>query len=459
MMSDWTGLALWFFLPNIATSTLLSQYYRMFVPPANVPSPITRRYRVHRNNMYILVIVAYLIYSLGTSAMQISAAAQQGGSFYVRLNGLTPLASQSDIRTQYRRLSLVYHPDKYQSQQQRQRGAEDGGAQQDREFAEKQFIQITSMYKVLSDPVARRAYDNFGVATVVGCRVDGSEQGGACRTYGDFLGQYVKKAMLPYYMGTAFVLLLMSLFRTLSFGTLWYLGYDVSRSGSVVLTWQLLFGRRYIMVLNMAVLELYLVTHPSARLRVALSQVLHGLTISDLIALLHQMFTIVLIAVNQLGPIVVSGVHSLHLGKRRKQDDAAADEAHDQDQTYVQSHTLADFQTQLEPLVRQTVQLATVLRQQATEDIRRTWEPFRKSTLAHVTPSEADQASATTSPPPTDGDAVPSSSSNRGPVARRLEQQMQTTLVDQMLYNSSSEYRQQYSEALQRIVNGRASNS
>jgi curved DNA-binding protein CbpA len=67
-------------------------------------------------------------------------------NLYVVL-GVAESASASEIKTAYRRLALLYHPDRHQGK--------------DRPRAEEVFKQINTAYKVLSDPDERRHYDRL----------------------------------------------------------------------------------------------------------------------------------------------------------------------------------------------------------------------------------------------------------------------------------------------------------
>lgn len=63
-------------------------------------------------------------------------------SFYARLR-LTAVATQSEVKSAYYRLSKIYHPDKNNNCPK----------------AAVQFRNISEAYKVLSDPKSRAAYD------------------------------------------------------------------------------------------------------------------------------------------------------------------------------------------------------------------------------------------------------------------------------------------------------------
>jgi len=62
-------------------------------------------------------------------------------SDYYQILGVTKIASLDEIKSQYRKLALVYHPDKNGSS------------------GNEKFKEITEAYKILSDPKKRKSYD------------------------------------------------------------------------------------------------------------------------------------------------------------------------------------------------------------------------------------------------------------------------------------------------------------
>jgi len=60
--------------------------------------------------------------------------------------GITKTASQSEIKSAYRKLAVKYHPDKNPGDK----------------LAEEKFKKITAAYDVLSDETKRRQYDSYG---------------------------------------------------------------------------------------------------------------------------------------------------------------------------------------------------------------------------------------------------------------------------------------------------------
>lgn len=66
--------------------------------------------------------------------------------------GVTKTATQSEIKSAYRKLAVKYHPDKNPGDK----------------AAEEKFKQITAAYDVLSDETKRRQYDSYGSSSDYG---------------------------------------------------------------------------------------------------------------------------------------------------------------------------------------------------------------------------------------------------------------------------------------------------
>ena len=98
---------------------------------------------------------------------------------YYSVLGVSPTASDDEIKKSYRKLAMQYHPDR------------NGGAKE----SEERFKEITEAYDVLREPAKRAAYDRFGEAGLRGGagggfhHVDLSEALGIfMRDFGGFAG-------------------------------------------------------------------------------------------------------------------------------------------------------------------------------------------------------------------------------------------------------------------------------
>lgn len=131
------------------------------------------------------VIALYLLFTIYESYHQLLATP----NFYTLLN--SPIAaSERDIKSRFRRLTVLYHPDKVGTQ------------------GESYFVQLKRAYDVLNHPVKRAAYDRFGPDMVEWTH---------CSSAYDYL---IKggMAMLPYYLGGGVGLVILSVLGKLEFG-------------------------------------------------------------------------------------------------------------------------------------------------------------------------------------------------------------------------------------------------
>ena len=95
------SLAAWAFVPQIASKGMQSVLYKFKKAPMSQSAEWNLDYR----RCYIFVISAYLLYSLLTIEFEMTR------NFYSLLN-LYPTTDEKSIRTSFRQLSLLYHPDK-----------------------------------------------------------------------------------------------------------------------------------------------------------------------------------------------------------------------------------------------------------------------------------------------------------------------------------------------------------
>jgi DnaJ-class molecular chaperone len=126
----------------------------------------------HKKYCYITVIIAYLIYSIIQTELDLKSNLYQ-------ILGTSPQVDDRFLKSSFRKLSLLFHPDKVQS-----------------EDAE-QFVKIREAYEILKDPVKRLAYDHFGME-VFQCE--------GCRTYPDFLNHHIFSVGIFYAVSASTVL-------------------------------------------------------------------------------------------------------------------------------------------------------------------------------------------------------------------------------------------------------------
>lgn len=70
---------------------------------------------------------------------------------YYKILGIEKTASPDDIKKAYRKLALLWHPDKHA-----------GDSEKDKKIAEEKFKNISKAYEVLSDDTKRQTYDQYG---------------------------------------------------------------------------------------------------------------------------------------------------------------------------------------------------------------------------------------------------------------------------------------------------------
>lgn len=126
---------------QLATRFLQSTYYGITIRAGSPrPQPGQPRFAEHYRRIYILVVCAYLLFTIYEADWELQ---RSGGDFYSVL-GVAPDAAVRDIKKRYRQLSAIMHPDK-------------GGA-----YNAETYIRVQTAHETLSDEVRRFAYDRFG---------------------------------------------------------------------------------------------------------------------------------------------------------------------------------------------------------------------------------------------------------------------------------------------------------
>jgi hypothetical protein len=250
--SAYSGLFGWLILPNLITTSLQSFLYRILYSPASRPRPQTARSKKDYARIYTLVILTYLSYSAFQSYQHLPL------NHFDTLD-LPVSATPQEIKSRFRKLSMVYHPDKNPS-----------------EHAQKKFYHIRKAYEVLSEPTKQSLYDRFGPEGL-DCT--------HCKTERDYF--YNAIMSFPAYYGGVCLFLVV----------LWVLGKGLFAAYF-----------RFVVLFGLSTLELHIMTRTASES--SLFSMFYSFFFPSLlgfqkIQLLRQLFTIVFVALSQVGPIVI----------------------------------------------------------------------------------------------------------------------------------------------------------
>ncbi|KAG5983575.1 hypothetical protein E4U55_007817 [Claviceps digitariae] len=190
-MGAFISLIGWSFLPDIVSYFAQTIYYGVTIRAGDPkPAPGSPQYIKHHRRIQILVMTAYLIYGIYEADHQI----RQLSSYYADL-GVPITATDREIKSRFRRLAAVHHPDKTSGD-----AATESAAY---------FIHLKLASDTLQDAAKRFAYERFGNDIV------SWEQ---CVTIRDFVSQGVLHNILPHYALAAGMSYLMGLFGYMEFG-------------------------------------------------------------------------------------------------------------------------------------------------------------------------------------------------------------------------------------------------
>ncbi|KAF8254074.1 chaperone J-domain-containing protein [Wilcoxina mikolae CBS 423.85] len=240
----------WSFLPNLITTWTLKIFYRLMtragdpLPPANSP----RYLRAHKR-VFITVVSLYLLYTIYESYHTLT----QSPTFYDLLS-LPPSVSPATLKSRFRRLTVLFHPDKA--------GVDSAD----------HFVHLKLAYDTLSDPTKRFAYDRFGPEIL---------EWKHCSSVYDYVLRGAQ-GLIPYYAATG-LLLVLSVLGKFELGRWW----------------------RFLVLTGLMVGEATLVSRPY--------QVMPDIPfVKPLLAfeqavLMRKVCVTCFIAFNQLGPFLVGG--------------------------------------------------------------------------------------------------------------------------------------------------------
>ncbi|KAF6813076.1 DnaJ domain-containing protein [Colletotrichum plurivorum] len=261
-MSNALSLIGWAFLPNLATSWVQSIYYGLAIRAGDPkPQPGSAKYALHRRRIYILVVSLYLLYTL----VEADRTLRLQGTFYTDLD-VANSAPVRIVKSRFRRLAAVYHPDK--------QTAGDTGA------AAARFMHLKTASETLSDPNKRFAYERFGPM------VGGWQN---CKTIHDFVARGLFQGTVPHYGLAAAATYGLGLLGYLDWGRYW----------------------RWVILLTFFVAELIVVTRPEMPPYLEYANTALGAVLRrqpylqfQLVSLARQAAVTIYIALSQIGPVL-----------------------------------------------------------------------------------------------------------------------------------------------------------
>ncbi|KAI1331889.1 hypothetical protein F5Y16DRAFT_246680 [Xylariaceae sp. FL0255] len=186
MSTNALSLLGWMFLPSLVSGWVQSIYYGLTIRAGDPrPPPQSARFQQHRRRIHTLVIVIYLLYTIYEADWELRRA----GTFYGDL-GVPFGASERDIKSRFRRLAALHHPDKV-SHNDGGAGAGNGGGGVG-SGSESFFIHLKLASDTLTDAAKRFAYERFGAdVTTNGWR--------NCASVKDYVVQGLQTQVLPHY--------------------------------------------------------------------------------------------------------------------------------------------------------------------------------------------------------------------------------------------------------------------
>lgn len=261
-MSALLSLIGWSFLPKLASSWVQAIYYGVTIRAGDPkPQPGSPQHARHRRRIQMLVITAYLLYTVYEADHDI----RRLSSYHADL-GVPVAATDREIKSRFRRLAALHHPDKT--------GVGGGG---DGAY----FIHLKLASDTLQDAVKRFVYERFGDA-MASCE--------KCSTLRDHVARGVLHTILPYYGVAAAMVYGLGLFGYMEFGKFY----------------------RWLILMTLCLFEVHTVTRPGfPPLLTLVNGVVTTVTSRppylpfQLIALLRKLTLTVCIALSQIGPLLV----------------------------------------------------------------------------------------------------------------------------------------------------------
>ncbi|KEZ45188.1 hypothetical protein SAPIO_CDS2643 [Scedosporium apiospermum] len=250
----------WWFLPSLVAGWTQSIWYSLTIRAGDPkPQPGHPRFARDRRTIQILVISLYLLYTIYEASWEL----RRQGNFYTYL-GLPPTASDREIKSRFRRLAAVHHPDKAAQ------GTTSDGSE---------FIRLKIAADTLLNEASRFAYERFGPAVI---------EWKDCASRYEYAFRGTIMGVVPHYVIYAVVQYVLGFFGYLDFARYW----------------------RWFFLVAMAAFELHITTRPSSTLLSLLNPVLESPLFShppllqfQLVALARRLCVTFYIALSQIGPL------------------------------------------------------------------------------------------------------------------------------------------------------------
>ncbi|KAL9132205.1 MAG: hypothetical protein Q9217_000009 [Psora testacea] len=182
---------------QLVTGWIQAIYYGITIRAGDPkPQPGTPRYQKHRGRIHTTVIIAYLLYTIYEADFWL----RQEGDFY-QILGVSHDSDEKKIKSRFRRLAALYHPDKLVTD-----------SASDILAAETHFVSLKQAQDTLSDPIKRFAYERFGPDML---------KWQHCSSIGDYLSRGLQLVQGPLWAGTISVMILLSFTSYLQAGRFW----------------------------------------------------------------------------------------------------------------------------------------------------------------------------------------------------------------------------------------------
>lgn len=333
----------WFFIPRIVTYFIQTVYYVAVTPLGEAkPAKNSSRFKRDKARIFGTIIALYLLFTVADDFYSVLNDAKNPNSsvnsLYSILEMKTPIpgsdpleSSQSQLRSNFRKLSRKYHPDKIQAQasaaQREGAGKSTAGTASwltswrtkannvdnendylnwTPEQIDRHFIKVKAAYDVLSNPATRYGYERFGTPALKWAGKDTfseDEEGAQDKNtapVGSILGLMftgIKSTCIGFYAGTFAVIIIM-----------YTLNYPKTGHG-----W------RFFIITSGLIIELFVLTRPLGMVYSSFPFMKWiGLMPYQFVTILHKLMITTLVAINQLGPLLNEDPEDDEVGGNKK---------------------------------------------------------------------------------------------------------------------------------------------